>query len=80
MQMLDQQIAPARALAEQRAHFVERLRIDLPALGRAAADGRLPAVAVGSGAAADSGCSSCHPSTIEPFRSQTIPCRSWLDR
>ncbi len=31
MQMLDQQIAPARLVAEQRAHFLERLRIDLPA-------------------------------------------------
>ena len=36
MQMLDQQIAPARRVAEQRAHLVERRRIDLAALGRAA--------------------------------------------
>ena len=35
MQMLDQQIAPARPVGEQRAHFVERLRIDLATLGRA---------------------------------------------
>ena len=35
MQMLDQQIAPARPVGEQRADFVERLRIDLAALGRA---------------------------------------------
>ena len=34
MQMLDQEIAPARAVAEQRAHLVERLRVDLAALGR----------------------------------------------
>ena len=45
--MLDQQIALARAVAEQRAHLVERPRIDLPALGRAArlAVARLGAVA-----------------------------------
>ena len=36
MQMLDQQIAPARLVAEQRADFVERLRIDLAAFRRAA--------------------------------------------
>ena len=36
MQMLDQQIAPARLVAEQRADFLERLRIDLPAFRRAA--------------------------------------------
>src|SRR5450756_2667930 len=35
MQMLDQQIAPARSVGEQRAHFVERRRVDLTALGRA---------------------------------------------
>ena len=35
MQMLDQQIAPARPVGEQRAHLVERRRIDLTALGRA---------------------------------------------
>ena len=32
MQMLDQQIAPPRPIGEQRLHFFERLRIDLPAL------------------------------------------------
>ena len=32
MQMLDQQVAPALALAEQRLHLVERRRVDLPAL------------------------------------------------
>ena len=36
MQVLDQQVALARAVAEQRRDLVERLRIDLPALGRAA--------------------------------------------
>src|SRR5262249_3685136 len=36
MQMLDQQIAPTLAVAEQRAHLVERGRFDLAALGRAA--------------------------------------------
>ena len=35
MQMLNQQIAPARPVGEQRAHLVERRRIDLTALGRA---------------------------------------------
>ena len=35
MQVLDQQVALARPVAEQRAHLVERLRIDLAALGRA---------------------------------------------
>ena len=49
VQVLDQQIAPARAVAEQRADLVERLRIDLPALGRAAravARGRLGRLAI----------------------------------
>src|SRR5258708_3879274 len=36
MQVLDQQIAPARTIGQQRLHFGERLRIDLPALGSAA--------------------------------------------
>jgi hypothetical protein len=36
MQMLDQQIALARAVAEQRCDLVGRAGIDLPALGRAA--------------------------------------------
>ena len=35
VQVLDQQIAPPRPVAEQRAHLVERLRIDLAALRRA---------------------------------------------
>ena len=43
MQMLDQQIAPARPVGEQRAHLVERRRVDLAALGRA----RRPAAAAG---------------------------------
>ena len=47
MQMLDQQVAPARPVAEQRAHFVERRRIDLAALRRLAR----PALAPGSVAA-----------------------------
>ena len=37
MQMLDQEIAPALAVAEQRAHLLERPRIDLAAFGRRAA-------------------------------------------
>ena len=36
MQMLDQQVAPARPVVEQRAHLVERLKVDLAALRRAA--------------------------------------------
>ena len=36
VQMLDQEIAPPRARAEQRAHLGERGRVDLPALGGAA--------------------------------------------
>ena len=44
MQMLDQQIAPARPVGEQRAHLLERRRIDLAALGRA----RRPAAAAGA--------------------------------
>jgi 7,8-dihydro-6-hydroxymethylpterin-pyrophosphokinase len=32
MQVLDQEITLPRARAEQRAHLLERLRIDLPAL------------------------------------------------
>jgi len=36
MQVLDQQIALARAVAEQRCDLVSRAGIDLPALGRAA--------------------------------------------
>ena len=43
MQMFDQQIAPARPVGEQRAHLVERRRVDLAALGRA----RRPAAAAG---------------------------------
>jgi hypothetical protein len=35
MQMLDQQIAPAFAVAEERAYLLARLRIDLTALWRA---------------------------------------------
>ena len=34
MQVLDQEIAPPRPVAEQRAHLVEGLRVDLAALGR----------------------------------------------
>ena len=82
MQMLDQQIAPARAVAEQRAHLVERLRIDLAALGRAPrlAAARLGAVACRT--AADFEYSSASPALrIEPLpSSQTIPCSPWLDR
>jgi len=32
--MLDQEIAPALALAQQRAHLYQRLRLDLASLGR----------------------------------------------
>src|SRR5450759_1385810 len=35
MQVFDQQIAPARLVGEQRAHFLERRGVDLTALGRA---------------------------------------------
>jgi len=42
MQMFNQEIAPALALAEQRAYFRKRLRINLPALGRARRAGRPP--------------------------------------
>ena len=44
MQMLDQQVAPALAVAEQRLHLVERRRIDLPAFrdDRARAAARSP--------------------------------------
>ena len=47
VQMLDQQIAPPRPVAQQRADLVERGRIDLPALGGAArlAPARLGAIA-----------------------------------
>src|SRR6266849_4417343 len=47
MQMLDQQVAPALPLPEQRAHLGERRRIDLAALGgawRAAAGGAIARV------------------------------------
>ncbi len=43
MQMLDQQIAPARPVGEQRAHFLKRRGVDLAALGRT----RRPAAATG---------------------------------
>src|SRR5262245_33578418 len=36
MQMLDQEIAPARRIAEQRTHLIERSRVDLAALRRLA--------------------------------------------
>ncbi len=51
VQVLDQQVAPALALAEQRAHLVERLRVDLAAFGRAsrlAAASGVGAVSCGS--------------------------------
>ena len=35
MQMLDQEIAPARPVAEQRAHLIERPRVNLTPLRRA---------------------------------------------
>jgi hypothetical protein len=36
VQVLDQKVAPPRTLAQQRAHLVERPRVDLAALGCAA--------------------------------------------
>src|SRR5689334_7345472 len=48
MQVLDQQIAPALALAKKRADFVVRPRVDLAALRRA----RRPASAASAAAAA----------------------------
>ena len=47
MQVLDQQVAPARPVGEQPAHLLERLQIDLATLGGA----RRPAAAgpVGTG-------------------------------
>jgi len=36
VQVLDQQVALARRLPQQRAHFIQGLRIDRPALGRRA--------------------------------------------
>ena len=48
MQMLDQQIAPARPVGEQRAHLVERRRVDLAALGRARRPAPAGAVAAGT--------------------------------
>src|SRR3974377_133683 len=35
MQVLYQQVAPARSVSEQRAYFLQRLRVNLTALGRA---------------------------------------------
>ncbi len=49
MQMLDQEIAAALAFAEQRAHFGERLRVDLAALGRAARPARARGCVIASG-------------------------------
>ena len=41
MQVLDQEIAPPRPVAEQRAHLVERRRIESGGLSASAADGSL---------------------------------------
>jgi len=41
VQKLDQQVTPARRIAEQRRHFFTRLRIDDAALGRRADAGAL---------------------------------------
>ena len=41
MQVFDQEIAPARPVGQQRAHFIQRLGVDLTALGRT----RRPALA-----------------------------------
>ncbi len=72
--MLDQQIAPPLALAEQRAHLVERARIDLSALGRTAGTAADTIAATGTRWNLDvHGFSSLR---IEPFQArQTIPCR-----
>ena len=42
MQMFDQQIAPARPIGQKRLDFLQRLKVDLPALRRAR---RTPATA-----------------------------------
>ena len=58
MQVLDEQIAPARPIDEERLHLLKRLRIDLAALGRARrpAPTALPALArTAKPAAAQSG-------------------------
>ena len=49
MQVLDQQIAPARPVAEQRPHLFERARIDLPALRGSRGPAALPAGQFGRG-------------------------------
>jgi hypothetical protein len=49
MQVLDQQVAPARRVAEQDAHFVSRYRIDLAALRGAARAAVAPGAVAGTG-------------------------------
>ena len=83
VQVLDQEIAPALAIAEQRAHLVERLRVDLAAFGRAS---RLTAASRGwrrfLRIAAEPERSLPSPvRRIEPFQNrETIPCLAWVDR
>ena len=78
MQMLDQQIAPARPVDQQRLHFFKRLRIDLAAFGRP----RRPAAA-GRGCAFTS-CSMqrsfCSPDTRRNRSESTLDkAHSWMD-
>ena len=69
MQMLDQEIAAARAIDQQRLHLRERLRIDLATLGRAArlAPARRRAVAAGPRGILDVHCSLRRP-RLEPIQ------------
>ena len=72
MQMLDQQIAPARLVAEQRADFGGGLGIDLAALRACGAASPRGGAPFPFGGMRSSGYSWIR---IEPFQtSQTIPC------
>ena len=75
MQVLDQEIAPALAVAQQCAHALKRLRLDLAAFGRAPG----PAATL---VAVD--CERSSPGLLHAIRtlpeSQTTPCRPWHDR
>jgi hypothetical protein len=51
MEMLDQEIAPPRPLAHERAHLFERARIDLAALGGARRPAPAPAATLANCAA-----------------------------
>ena len=54
MQILDQQVAPARPVGQQRPHFIERQRVDLAALGRARRPAPAGACRWGAAASANS--------------------------